>query len=194
MKRINNKLLLLLAAAALLTATAVSCTKTEVVETMTNIEALEEDYATLIKHFPELDRTFVEAQYELNGILSQAPAESLHPDRVDYVCYYKPEGDKTGYVAYMHREFCDCQAPTIVYTDSESDWSEDIYITNFKGFITLAQAIAIVKSKGKHVPDTRYVTLRHPAGEDSPRYIFGGTPDRESEIHVDARTGEIFEK
>ncbi len=160
-----------------------------------NITILRKDYLETVIQNPQLYDHFYEARYTLNGIVSDTPLEDLHAEDVTYVFARAYMERKMTDVTYAYRNFSTTE-PLQYSTESFNDvWAGDTYIKSFDNFISLDDALRIVKedSNWGDSLQTRFVTLRHPVlPMGSPRYIFGGSPGRSTHIHVDARTGAIY--
>ena len=180
-------ILLLTSILALLSA----CKNTDPVLDDESLATLKADYQRIINQCPDAAGYFVEAQYELNGRVCDMNAQDLRPVYVHYLCYWWA-GEK-GYLVSLDRDFI-----TGAYTAAEKEeidvpWAGDSHIPNFDGFISLEEAIHIVKKSSVNDPETVFVTLRHPVlPNGSPRYVFGGQQGREEHIQVDAKTGELY--
>ena len=158
-----------------------------------SLRTLKSDYKKVIKQYPEAEGNFVEARYELNAKVSDAAAKDLYPIRVEYYFYWVEIENEAAYVVRYARDFETGEESEIIKEPIYEPWVEDSHIPNFDGFISLEKALKIIKESDEDSPETVFVTLRHPVlPNGSPRYVFGGTPDRDKHIHVDAVSGEIY--
>ena len=135
--------------------------------------------------------------YVLNGKVSELAAKDLKVINVTYVYNLGWDEDLgESMIIYHERDFEDGSTPLIFMYNSRSPWMEDKLIPNFDGFISLEQAIENVKNADIEDPETAFITLRHPVIEfdkGHALYVFGGSPDRDKHVFVDAISGEVYE-
>ena len=161
---------------------AVSCQKDEVAKS--TIDYLKEDYKTVIKEIPDADGYFIEAVYELSGLVSEKNLQDLKPVKVMYLFQWVGSDD-IAYLVTMDRDFNTGKTSEIVKGTTSSPW-EDTKIGNFDGVISLEKALELLKAS-KYSPATAYATLRKPViPKTTLRYMFG------ENVYVDAMTGEVF--
>ena len=159
-----------------------SCQKDEVVKS--TIDYLKEDYKTVVKEIPDADGYFIEAVYELSGLVSEKNIQDLKPVRVTYLFQWVGSDD-IAYLVTMDRDFNTGKTSEIVKGTTSSPW-EDTKIGNFDGVISLEKALELLKAS-KYSPATAYATLRKPViPKTTLRYMFG------ENVYVDAMTGEVF--
>ena len=161
------------------------------------LDCLKKDYATVLGRVPAAEGHFVEAQYELNGKVSEFLAKDIRVVNVTYVYNLGWDEDlNEAMIIYHERDFKEGSTPMITMYNSRTPWIGDKWIPNFDGFISLEDAIANVKASQYDDPETRYVTLRHPVMEfdcGHALYVFGGSPTRQKHIFVDAISGVVYE-
>ncbi|MBO4738659.1 MAG: hypothetical protein J5606_03760 [Bacteroidales bacterium] len=161
------------------------------------IDYLLEDYQTVIKAYPAAEGHFVEAQYELNGLVSDLSTSKIKASKVKYI-YYLGWNDtlKQTTMIYHERDFEKGTEPTLTVKQEKTPWLGDKWIANFDGFISLEKAIKTLKDAG-YKAETKYITLRYPMTKfdyGHALYVFGGDPRRIDHYFVDPISGEIYVK
>ena len=162
-----------------------------------SMDYLREDYAAVVAAYPEFEGRFVEARYELNGLLSETNADLLKPVTVD--CYFYRvclEGEAvTGYeVVELLRNFETGEREMEKY-ELEMPWWGDQFITSLDNYISLEKAIGCAYAANCIKPASKYVVFRNPvhltpAHEDC-MYIFGDG-EEDGLLYIDAVTGRVI--
>ena len=189
-----KKFLIIMVAVFVVTFTFCSCKKDNKKQ---YLDYLLEDYQTIIKQYPDAEGYFVEAQYELNGNVSDLAVSKIKATKVKYV-YYLGWNDtiKQSTIIYHERDFENGTEPVITRKQEDSPWFGDKFVSNFDGFVSLEKAIKNLKDAG-HKAETKYITLRYPMTTfdyGHALYVFGGDPRRTEHFFVDAVSGEIYVK
>lgn len=158
------------------------------------LDVLLADHATILQNYPEFANAFREAQYELNGLVSETPAEDLKPVSVNYVYAYTDMVEHNEPLLQVFRDFTTGADLVYHYSHATSPYEGSAPIDPTKAKISLEEALQLVKKANVVPPETRFVTFRQYVYKDLPNiyYIFGGKQDREIDIYVDAITGEVL--
>lgn len=160
------------------------------------LDRLKADYEMVTARFPDAAGHFVEAQYVLNGKISDTDAKDLKVAEVTYVYNLGWDEDlRESMIIYHERDFEEGSTPMIFMYNSHTPWMGDKWITGFDGFISLEEAIEAVRNSEYGAPETAYVTLRYPVIEfdrGNALYVFGGSPDRTEHYFVDAVKGDVI--
>lgn len=158
------------------------------------LDVLFADHAAILKNYPAFEGFFREAQYELNGLVSETPAEDLKPVSVNYVYAYTDMVAHTEPLLQVTRDFKNGLGLVYHYSHATSPYEGSAPIDPTKAKISLEEALQLVKKANVVPPETRFVTFRQYVYKDLPNiyYIFGGKQDREIDIYVDAITGEVL--
>ena len=158
------------------------------------LDVLFADNATILQNYPDFEGFFREAQYELNGLVSETPAEDLKPVSVNYVYAYTDMVAHTEPLLQVKRDFTTGADLDYHYSHATSPYEGSAPIDPTKAKISLEEALQLVKKANVVPPETRFVTFRQYVYKDLPNiyYIFGGKQDREIDIYVDAITGEVL--
>lgn len=158
------------------------------------LDVLLADHAAILQNYPEFANAFREAQYELNGLVSETPAEDLKPVSVNYVYAFIDTQEYTAPLLQVFRDFTTGADLVYHYEHAASPYEGSAPIDPTKAKISLEEALQLVKKANVVPPETRFVTFRQYVYKDLPNiyYIFGGKQDREIDIYVDAITGEVL--
>lgn len=160
----------------------------------TYLEVLFADNAAILKNYPAFEGYFREAQYELNGIVAETLAEDLKPVSVNYVYAYTDIVEHNEPLLQVTRDFKNGLGLVYHYSHAASPYEGSAPINPEDAKISLEEALQLVKKANVIPPQTRFVTFRQYVYKDLPNiyYIFGGKQDRETDIYVDAITGEVL--
>ena len=160
----------------------------------TYLEVLFADNAAILKNYPAFEGFFREAQYELNGIVAETLAEDLKPVSVNYVYAYTDMVEHNEPLLQVFRDFTTGADLDYHYSHAASPYEGSAPINPEDAKISLEEALQLVKKANVIPPQTKFVTFRQYVYKDLPNiyYIFGGKQDRETDIYVDAITGEVL--
>ena len=158
------------------------------------LDVLLTDHATILQNYPAFEGSFREAQYELNGLVSETSAEDLKPVSVNYVYAYTDLVEHSEPLLQVTRNFKNGLGLVYHYGKATSPYEGSAPINPADAKIGLEEALKLVKKANVVPPQTRFVTFRQYVYKDLPNiyYIFGGKQDRTVDIYVDAITGEVL--
>ena len=173
----------------------------------TYFEVMMADVNTALATYPEFkkqsDKDYPfgyirEANYILNGNVSDVPVDKLKAVEVSYgFAYTKVGTENTMIILEAYRDFTKGLDTEMTYQKVESPgYPQDLdIIENLDQIITLEEALKIAKNSGVQLPKTNIVRLRKPAlldVRDQTVYRFDVAPGDKEVIYVNAVTGEII--
>jgi uncharacterized membrane protein YkoI len=173
----------------------------------TYLEVMMADVNTALATYPEFKKQgeweypygyMREANYELNGNVSDTPLNELKAVQVSYgFAYVIPGTENTMVILEAYRDFRQALDREMAYQKIESPgYPLDLdIIENLDQIMSLEQAIQIAKNSGIKLPKTSIVRLRKQvllATKDRTCYRFDVGIGDQYIIYVDAVTGEII--
>lgn len=197
---------LLLIALAFATVVAVSCKKDDHHKQKTSyLQILKQDVKECLKQYPEFKNpgktdlpygAFREADYTLNGNLSDLSATELKPLQVVYGFAYNTGGTEAGQeILEATRDFS--KATGLTYNRATMPgYPQDVdIIQNLDKIISLEHAIENAQKANIVLPKNNKITLRKPAsplfGGKTVYFFIPGVSDKVV-VYVDATTGEVL--
>lgn len=197
---------LLLIALAFATVVAVSCKKDDHHKQKTSyLQILKQDVKECLRQYPEFKKPFTidwpygvfrEADYTLNGNLSDLSAKELKPLQVVYGFAYNTGGTEAGQeILEATRDFS--KATGLTYNRATMPgYPQDVdIIQNLDKIISLEHAIENAQKANIVLPKNNKITLRKPASPyfgDRTIYFFLPADSDKIVVYVVAATGEVI--
>lgn len=161
-------------------------------------EVLQKDNAAIIAKYPHMEGRFLEARYELNDNVNTTLLKDLKADKVTYIYDYEHKNEGLELLT-AERNFEHGFGLVINSELEDSPWLEDDRLTTdiLSQDISLEEVLRLVKESNYPQPETKYVTLRMPVdpryyNTDKCYYVFGGKPNRQFDIYVEAINGKVI--
>ena len=163
----------------------------------TYLDWVMKDYHSLAASYPDAKDHFVEAQFVMDGIISEMNPDNIKAASATTICYLFQQGYSDIFMA--ERDFSTGQVEQFNYT-ADTPWVGDSQIPEEdlnKFTITLEDAIRLAlndaEAKASDGLDTKYVTLRKSVWPVWPhaQYVIGGYSGRKIHVFVDAVDGTV---